>query len=663
MAQVTYTLVSTTSLSSSYTAYCDEFGNKWTNTPTTASRDFTFTYDEMGIQSGSTINAVYFRVESLGSPLHGTSIREFRINGTSISTWFSAETNYDITSYCTTGTNTITLRFKSGTSSTSWPTQPLEGVNSKSNSSSLTFNYVNVIVDYTLPYTACGAPSTVGLTATTIDAGISTTLSWSGASAGNSNAITGYQIYRSANGGSFSLLQSVTSGSTSGSITVTAHSTMGNYYTYKIITVGTISGYNSGYSGTVTLTSRVYTNCSAPSSVAVTLGTIDSGGSFTLSWSGAAGGTNNAIAGYQIFHSTNNSTFTLAYSVSSGATSGSKSFTLTSSDDVTYYYKIYTIGTNTSFNSVASATVSVSVLTYTNCTAPSSVIISSALAESNVTLTWSGAAAGRNNPIAHYKIRYQESVDNVNWGTVTDLTTTTSTYLSVSPSVTRGYYKRFLVCAIGTKSGYDSGYTTGGTVRKNQIASAPSVIYPVNGSNIYNPKPYVKVTVGSEPDGQKQTMKASNGTYTVSSASTYNAGAAVALQFADSLSGSNTITFRGNDGLADGNAVTAAINVLTPSWTDGTLSGVPIKAAHINEIRAIVDDIRAYYGLAAYAWTDAPVVANVTPIKALHLTQIQNAMKDCAAARGATLSFTSVAHNTRIRAAHIQELRNTAIQL
>jgi len=639
----------TFSLASTFTAYLDKDDNgtlyTWYTTPTT--KTATRTFPTASIPAGSTINSALLSMDAGGS-LYG---------GTEKHAGSTTQDNLDVKSLITAGANTdITYSFKSNTGGTGT-------YSGTARAGSATFSNMVLVIDYTAPYTACGAPSSVSVSPTTVDAGASATLSWSGASAGTNNAITAYQIYRSANGGAYSLLQTVATSATSGSVSVSAHTTMGSYYTYKIVTIGTVAGYNSGDSGTATLTSRVYTNCSAPSSVSVSLSTIDSGGSITLSWSGAAAGTNNPIAGYQIYHSTNNSTFTLYDTISTSATSGNKAITLTSSDDVTYYYRVYTIGTNTNFNSGASATVSVAVKTYTNCTAPTVVTVSSAIAEGDVTISWSGAAAGRNNPIANYKIQRQESADNTTWTAAADLTTTTATSLSVSAPSTRGNYYRYLVAAIGTKTGYNSGYTTGGNVRKNRLPSAPTIAFPVAGSKIYNPKPYVKVTVGSEPDAQNQTIKASNGTYTVSSASTYGAGSIVSLQFANNLSGSNTITVRGNDGLADGAAATAAITVLTPSWTDGTLSGVPIKAAHINELRAIVDDIRAYYGLPAYAWTDAPIVANETPVKVVHLTQLQNAMKECAAVRGATLSFTAITKNLRIRATHIQEMRDAVIQL
>ena len=171
---------------------------------------------------------------------------------------------------------------------------------------------VYIRVEYEYAYTACSAPTSVSVATTTPAAGGTTTLSWSGAKAGTLNPITGYQIYRatSANG-SYTLLDTVSTSATSGSLKITAPSSMGSSYYYKIITVGTVSGYNSGYSGSVGITAKTITKCSAPTAISISPTAIDKGGSTTLTWSGASGGTNNGITAYNIYRSTDNATYSL----------------------------------------------------------------------------------------------------------------------------------------------------------------------------------------------------------------------------------------------------------------------------------------------------------------------------------------------------------------
>lgn len=80
----------------------------------------------------------------------------------------------------------------------------------------------------------------------------------------------------------------------------------------------------------------LYTSCSAPTSVSAS-GYVSPSGSFIVSWSGASGGTNNAISSYQIYwHVTSNgaapttSTYTGTTNIASTSSSGSTTITLSS---------------------------------------------------------------------------------------------------------------------------------------------------------------------------------------------------------------------------------------------------------------------------------------------------------------------------------------------
>lgn len=102
------------------------------------------------------------------------------------------------------------------------------------------------------PYSACGAPTSVTL-GKTLSSGEQVQLSWSGASAGNSNAITGYEVYRyessdGASWGSGVRVGSVSTSATSGSLMVDPPSTYGNYYRFSVRTLGAAgASYYSGW--------------------------------------------------------------------------------------------------------------------------------------------------------------------------------------------------------------------------------------------------------------------------------------------------------------------------------------------------------------------------------------------------------------------------------
>ena len=120
---------------------------------------------------------------------------------------------------------------------------------------------ITLTIYYENKYGPCTAPTSVNVASSTVDAGASTTLSWSGATAGKNNPIRGYVIYRSTSASS-GYTELATTSSTS--YTVTAPSTMGSKYYYKVATLDTIDG--SQYLSTVyaTLTAKTYTACSAP---------------------------------------------------------------------------------------------------------------------------------------------------------------------------------------------------------------------------------------------------------------------------------------------------------------------------------------------------------------------------------------------------------------
>ena len=121
-------------------------------------------------------------------------------------------------------------------------------------------------------------------------------------------------------------------------------------------------------------------------------------------------------------------------------------------------------------------------LSSTACTAPTACTVGSTLSEGNVTLSWSGAAGGTNNAISSYEIQYSESGDNATWGAWTALTTVSTTAtsgnVSVSPSSTRGNYRRFQVRTCGTAgASYYSGWKVStNSVRRNTLPTAPTVV-------------------------------------------------------------------------------------------------------------------------------------------------------------------------------------------
>lgn len=160
-----------------------------------------------------------------------------------------------------------------------------------------------VWVYYTLKREKTKGPTSASLNKSESDSAV--TLSWSGASSGLNNPITGYHIdYQdSANGsswGSWYSLKDVPSSSSSTSVNI--NPTFGHYRKYSVQSYGEYEGLSAEWaeSGSVRYFGTV-TDVQPPNSASVpTLGESY----VTLSWSGASAGTNNSIVGYSIEYAT-----------------------------------------------------------------------------------------------------------------------------------------------------------------------------------------------------------------------------------------------------------------------------------------------------------------------------------------------------------------------
>lgn len=260
--------------------------------------------------------------------------------------------------------------------------------------------------------TACIAPTKVNLATSSVAPGTKVKLSWSGAKAGKGgNSIVGYKIYRATDpDGPYSLLNTVSSTATSGSYTVTAPTTNGKAYYYKVITLGSQSGYNSGFSDAYATLSCDFASVTAPTSVSLAVTNAAPGAEVEMSWAGASAGTNNAITGYEVYRSSDpTGEYSLFTTVSSTAGSGSTMVTTPTTNLESCYYKVRTLGALEGCDSGLSIAYATLTCTYSTPSAPKTVTVNGessvyALPGSTVTLAWSGASGGANNPITSYSI-------------------------------------------------------------------------------------------------------------------------------------------------------------------------------------------------------------------------------------------------------------------
>jgi len=130
-------------------------------------------------------------------------------------------------------------------------------------------------------------------------------------------------------------------------------------------------------------------------------------------------------------------------------------------------------------------------------------------------------------------------------------------------------------------------------------------------------------------------------------------------------SGLNTLSVTARD--AANNRTTRTLRV-TLTGTAFTFTDDPVaaqitvvKAIHVFELRAAINTVRASRGLAPFAWTDAIIAPGVTSVRAVHLTELRTALNQAYQAAGrAVPTYTDPAVGsgiTAIRASHLNELR------
>jgi len=110
-------------------------------------------------------------------------------------------------------------------------------------------------------------------------------------------------------------------------------------------------------------------------------------------------------------------------------------------------------------------------------------------------------------------------------------------------------------------------------------------------------------------------------------------------------------------------AVTATFSATTFTFTDETLTPqqTVIKAAHVLELRAAINRLRASHGLSTFAFSDPTLIAGATGIGASHILELRTALDAVYLALGKALPTytdpTIVPRQTAIKRLHLLEIR------
>lgn len=442
------------------------------------------------------------------------------------------------------------------------------------------------------------APTVVTLNGTNgninVLAGSSVTIAWSGASGAANNPITGYQVLK--NG-------SVVTTTTNTSYTVNAPSA-GNSDVYTIVSVGSRS--NSGASAGRSV--YAYTNPTPPNKVQISSDVVDAGATATLSWSGASNGSGNAIQSYQVFRSTSAGG---TYSAYGNAVSGTAlAVPAPSTMGESYFYKVRSNG-QYSNSGLSDAYIELTARVYTAVSAPTNVVCTPNVitADGIVSLSWSGAEGGTNTNVASYQVHRSVNRDSG----YTLLGTTTANNYSVTAPDTAGQTYYYRIIAVADKSGFDSALSDAyGYVSVPLEPNQPVIQGTISGKS-YNSRPRVLAQIPPVTvEGVIQSVVAPGWT---ASRMNLEQGQKVVLRkdTAYSSSGTNDVTFVSRDSFGVETGKVVSVKHEVPVWTDDpvTAGTTAIKASHMNELRQAINDLRAWYGMDVYTWQEE-IVAGVT---------------------------------------------------
>lgn len=352
----------------------------------------------------------------------------------------------------------------------------------------------------------------------------------------------------------------------------------------------------------------------------------------TLAFSGASAGVLNAISAYEIQYadSVNNATWeswTALDVVASSTTSGSVSVAVPSTRGNYRIYRIRTRGAaGASYYSDWKQTQSVRRNQLP--TAPTSFAAQPEVYTSGmIALTYSGAADPDGNLSTH-NVQYAVSTDDgVTWGAWTSLT---NGAVSHTPTLNAGDRIKYQVRAVDAL-GAVSGWKTSNSCGKNTAPAAPTVSLPQAGKTTHNSRPRFLVTMGADAEGHPQ-MTAPYG-YTASRSSGLTNGDKIVFKkVMAAAAGAVAINVTSADPYGETSPAAArSTTYAAPKYTDTTIikGTTAIKAAHVTELRTMVNTLRAYYGLGAVAWAET-ITAEVTKARnwQAHIMELRTAIDD-----------------------------------
>lgn len=247
-----------------------------------------------------------------------------------------------------------------------------------------------------------------------------------------------------------------------------------------------------------------------------------------------------------------------------------------------------------------------------------------------IKVAWNTAESGNKNPVSGYEV-WRSRTRNGTYTRVASVGVDARSWLDYDYAIGDTWY--YKVKALAADHNYDSALSaaTAGTVALER--TTPPTFRSGHAGAVYNPRPRILCTLGA--DALEESLIVHTSPPYVVGQETPMQSAKVVLRRETAMSpGVESVTVTNTDTSGVSYSADAAVTVLSPSWTDDPIIAgeTPVKAAHIMELRECLDNICDYYDIPRTDW-GGDVVAGVTPDRLwpTHMAAIQGTVRRIAA--------------------------------
>lgn len=243
-----------------------------------------------------------------------------------------------------------------------------------------------------------------------------------------------------------------------------------------------------------------------------------------------------------------------------------------------------------------------------------------------INVSWNTAEAGNKNPVSGYEV-WRSSTQNGTYTRVASVGVDVRSWLDYDYSIGQTWY--YKVKALAADHNYDSALSaaTAGTVALER--TTPPTFRSGHAGAVYNPRPRILCTLGADALEESLIVRTSP-PYIVGQEEPMQSAKVVLRREAAMSPGAESVTVTNTDTSGVSYSADADVTVLAPAWTDDPIVAgeTPVKAAHIMELRTCLDNICDYYDIPRTDW-GGDVVAGVTPDRywPAHMAAIQGTVR------------------------------------